>query len=73
MFRICAIAIFMLFSSAATCLAAFNLKVDGAGLLAWSFVGFVALFVISHIVPAFIQCVDLFRSAFQHRSQSKNR
>ncbi len=73
MYRICVMAAIMVLVGSSVCLAAFKLKADGAGILAWTFVGFIALFVVSHIIPAFIQCVDLFRCAFLQRSHSKNR
>ena len=65
MLRISAIALFILFFHASACLAAFNIKADGAGILAWSFVGFVALFVVSQMIPACIQCVGLIREALR--------
>ncbi|MDY0211602.1 MAG: hypothetical protein RBR06_01195 [Desulfuromonadaceae bacterium] len=73
MFRICAMVIIMVLLGSSVSLAALNLKADGAGILAWAFVGFIALFVISHLIPASIQCVGLFRCALQPQIQSKNR
>jgi hypothetical protein len=66
-------AIIMVLLNSSAGFAAFNLKADGAGVLAWTFVGFIALFVISHLIPALIQCVDMFRCVFHQRAQSKNR
>lgn len=51
---------------ATPCYAAFNVKSAGAGVLVWVFVGFIALFVVSHMIPALIQCFDLIRQAVQH-------
>lgn len=65
MLRTGALALFMLFLPASVCLAGFNLKADGAGILAWSFVGFVALFVVSQMIPACIKCVELMREALR--------
>jgi|GEM_PF-1279366 hypothetical protein len=55
----------LLLLNASVCFAGFNLKADGAEVLAWSFVGFVALFVVAQIVPACIQCIELIREALR--------
>lgn len=65
MLCISASTLFVLLFSAAECLAGFNLKAEGAGILAWSFVGFVALFVIAQMIPACIKCVALIREALR--------
>jgi len=65
MLRISAGTLFVLLLPASACLAGFNLKADGAGILAWSFVGFVALFVIAQMIPACIKCVALIREALR--------
>ena len=73
MLRNIAIALFLLFTQVSVCFAGFNIKADGAGILAWSFVGFVALFVISQMIPAFIKCVELIREALRGHFAWRNR
>lgn len=73
MLRIVAIALFASFAHASVCLAAFNVKADGAGILAWSFVGFVALFVVSQMIPACVQCIGLIREALRGHFAWKTR
>ncbi|MDY0292032.1 MAG: hypothetical protein RBR02_06820 [Desulfuromonadaceae bacterium] len=73
MARIVALTIFILLSHASIALAGFNLKADGATILAWSCVGFVALFVIAQMIPACIQCVELLREALSGRFIWRNR
>jgi|AntRauTorckE6833_2_1112554.scaffolds.fasta_scaffold11711_2 hypothetical protein len=73
MIRICGVMLFLLLSQASECLAGFNFKADGAGILAWSFVGFVALFVVSQMIPACVQCLDLIRKALSGHFVWKDR
>ncbi|MCA1797420.1 MAG: hypothetical protein ABR516_04375 [Desulfuromonadaceae bacterium] len=65
MLRISVLTFLILLAHASICLAGFNLKADGAGILAWSFVGFVALFVVSQMIPACIKCVELIREGLR--------
>ncbi len=65
MLRIGALTLFLVMTQVSASLAGFNLKADGAGILAWSFVGFVALFVIAQMIPACMQGVELIREALR--------
>ncbi|MFO7831858.1 MAG: hypothetical protein R6V18_07720 [Desulfuromonadaceae bacterium] len=65
MLRNSVVALFLLLAQVSTCYAGFNFKAQGAGILAWSFVGFVALFVVSQMIPACIKCVELIREALR--------
>ncbi|MBN2645713.1 MAG: hypothetical protein JXR59_09605 [Desulfuromonadaceae bacterium] len=47
--------------------AAPSAKAAGAGLLVWLFVGFVALFIVSQLIPALIQCGSLLRELLQKK------
>ena len=45
--------------------AAMTLKARGVSLLVWLFVGFIAMFIASQIVPGLLHCLALLRNLFK--------